>query len=38
MMQKEPGYDIIYISHIKALSPPGRRREWKKDAIQKEGC
>ncbi len=32
-MQKEPGYDIIYTGHIKALSLSGRRKRWKKDGI-----
>ncbi len=34
-MQKEPGYDIIYTGHIKALSLSGRRKRWKKDGIAK---
>ena len=29
-MQKEPGYDIIYTGHIKALSLSGRRKDGKK--------
>lgn len=30
MMQKEPGYDIMYIGHIKALSISGRRKKMEK--------